>query len=202
MDDYSIGEDLMGEDLMGEDDYSIGEEDDVVGAITRSGAVRRIRIPAPGRGMNVMRVPAKPNWRRGAVAPGVWGPRENRELLPITPEQNGGQFTSAVPFIRFRARPQRPFLPRRLITTIFRSAGAGAATVEGVGIIIGTQVNLVEISNFDLSIFAGNNFGVGLKLIPCGPGIDVQIPAQLAGAALPPGESITVSMAFIGSSIT
>ncbi len=201
MDEYSIGDEdySIGEDLMGDDD-------EVIGSILRSGAVvprKKIMTPKMARLQlgRMMQLPAKPDWREGQVAPGVWGPREGRELLPLSPESANGVFDPTNPSIRYRARPQRPFQPRRLIANVRRSAGAVGVQVRCGGIIIGTQVQMVEIADFDLEIFAGGNFGVGLKLTSCGPGIDVQLNCNVS-PVVPAGETVAVSLAFIGSSIT
>jgi len=191
----------MDEELIGDGegigDHEIGYDDDeVIGAIARRMGGRRFRIPAPGG--RLARLPPTPAWRRGMVAPGVHLPREAREMLPLTPSANNGVFDSATPSINFVGRPQKPFRASRFIATVRRSAGAGAVIIRAATIIVGTDNNLVQIANFDVEFFAGNNFGVGLKMTPAQPGIEISVPCSVS-VAVPPGESVSVNLAMIGA---
>lgn len=195
MNEYVLGDD---DHTIGDDDHTIGEDDiaDIVGAVM---ARRRARIPQPRRAL--LALPPKPAWRKGEVAPGVYGPRDARELLPMTPLANNGIFDNANSNIRFVANPQKPFQPTRVIVSVRRSAGASGVIIKGAGLIVGTDPNLVEIADFDIEVFAGTNFGVGVKMRPAGPGIQIAIPC-FASPNVAVGESVAVSISIIGQSIT
>lgn len=175
------GEDMMGEDMMG--------DDEMIGLALRRGQRRRVMALGP-----------KPPWRRGIITPGVNAPRDAREMLPLTPDRNNGLFDSTNGGINFVGRPQRPFQPLRLIANIRRSAGANGVAIRAATIIVGTDNNLVQISDFDLDTFAPTAVGVGLKLQQAVPGIEVRIPVQ-ATPAVPVGESVACNLIFIGRSI-
>lgn len=182
-----LGIDTMGDDLDGDDLDGI----DTVGALRRR--MRRRRR------MGIM---PKPRWRRGQLAPGVQAPREGLEPLPLVPDLGGGVFTAALTSITFRARPQRPFRAERLLASVRRN-GASAAPLAAVttGIFIGTQLQQLQIGNYDLEFFTPTAFGVRLDMQPAEPGIDIGIGTALSGGALAGADTIAVNLLFLGRSI-
>lgn len=188
MDDYEIvGEELMGEDVMGDDDF------DVVGAAPRR---RVIRSPALAR---AMRLPPKPGWRR-QLAPGVPSPAQGLEPLPLTPTLNGGVFDALNPQIDFNARPQAPFRAERLLASVRRSAGAGGIIIQCQALFIGRELQQVESGPFDIEFFAPTAFGVRLNLCQAEPGILIRLILN-ANPVVPPGETLAVSLMFLGRTI-
>jgi hypothetical protein len=180
---------------MGYDDDEIGEMlyGSEVGAARRPGLTGRMM-----RG-NAVRLPPKPAWRQD-IAPGVGMPGVGLEPLPLAPSVNGGVFDAVFGNINFEARPQRPFRPERLIASIRRSAGAAAIAVRCSTILIGTQVGQVEVNDMDLDIFAPTSFDTRLNLPSATPGMLIRIPSFVL-PAVPAGETIAVSLTFLGRTI-
>lgn len=197
-------DDILGDDyVLGDDDHTIGEDDaEIIGAMLR----RRRRIPpiragVASQGRALLALPPKAVWRRGQVAPGVYGPRDARELLPLSPSSNNGVFDAANTNIRFFAHPQKPFQPTRVVVSVRRSAGASGVIIRCSGLVVGTDPNLVEVSDFDIEVFSGQNFGVGLKMKPAQPGIQIAM-SCFAVPAVPAGETVAVNISMLGQSIT
>ena len=180
--------DVLGDDLMeGEDDGDV--EGDVLGAARRP----------------LLRLPAKPKWRRGTLAPGIHRPREGLELLTLTPDSNGGVFdTSNIgAIIRHSAKPQRPFRAERLVAFVTRIADAGvfpAGFVLSNGIFVGTNLQQLTLGEFNVETFGPTAFGVRMALTPAAPGIDITVAVRLTAA--PVGDqAVQVSMQFLGRSL-
>ncbi len=120
-----LGE-MLGIDTMGDDDL---DGMDTVGMSRRARkalALRRRR--AHHRGFHLM---AKPNWRMGQIAPGVQAPREGLEPLPLVADNGTGTFVAGTSTLNFRARPQRPFRPERLLAQVFRTGASAAVDRPG-----------------------------------------------------------------------
>jgi hypothetical protein len=169
------------------------------------GAAPAVRLPTRalgpvGRPAGMLRLPPKPPWRMGEVAPGVWGPQEGEEILPLTPASNSGVLTSAFGTINYIAEPQRPFKGERLIVNIRRSAGATAVRALAAQFAVGTQPQQVELGNFDLESFLPNSVGIRMSLTPAQPGMKIQI-LVVASPAVPVGETVAVSIDIIGKSL-
>jgi hypothetical protein len=130
-------------------------------------------------------------------------PGEQREPLPLTPLANNGVFNSANTSINFEARPQRPFRGSRLIATVTRSGVSvqGIQPVISGGILVGTQVQQVELGDLPLDIFAPNAVGVGIRMAPSQPGITIRAPVSLRGGSPAGTDFIAVGLTLIGSSI-
>lgn len=154
-----------------------------------------------GRAGGMLRVPARPSWRN-AIAPGVAYPGQGLEPLPLTNPAGAAQFTSVVTTFNMEARPQRPFRAERLLASV-RRVGATAAglTVLCTGIFIGTQLQSLELGNFDIEFFGPTAFGVRLNLVSATPGMLVRLPLIIAGGALVAPDVINVSLMFLGRSI-
>lgn len=179
----TMGEEVLGDELDGED----LDGDSTVGA-----ARRRI-----ARGM--LRLPARPAWRK-QIAPGVSQPGQGLEPLPLTGTLNGGVFDPATPAIDFQARPQAPFRAERLLCTVRRSAGALGVIISCQALFIGRELQQVESGPFDIEFFAPNAFGVRLNLVQATPGILIRLICN-ANPVVPAGETVAVSMMFLGHTI-
>lgn len=150
----------------------------------------------------LLRLPPKPEWRQGEIAPGLMGPSEGHEPLPLVPNLQNGTFTATgVPIITFQARPQRPFHPQRLLAQVLRS-GTSAAGLAAVcsGIFIGTALNQLQLGAFNIEFFGQTAFDVKLAMTPCGAGIDVNFPINLTGA-LTSTDTINVQLLLLGQTL-
>lgn len=186
---------ILGDDfeVVGDDDEVMGEE---YGEEVGQGLRGRMKL-AQRRPM--LRLPPKPGWRR-QIAPGVAMPGQGLEPLPLTPNLNNGVFDAANQAIEFTGRPQAPFRAERLLASVRRSAGAPGVLIFAQTIIIGRQVQTVEVGQFDVEFFAANAFGVRLNLVQADPGILIRIPCT-AVPAVPVGETVAVSLLFLGRTI-
>lgn len=189
VDGEELGDDMLGySDVMG--------YDELIGAARNR---RRGRRPAPQAARRALPMPPKPAWRN-AIAPGVAPPGEGLEPMSLAPQAGGGVFTNVLTTIDFIARPQRPFLPERLIVTTGRSSGLSNAVKLLGRIYIGTDLAQLQLAELDLEVFAPNAFGVRLKLPQATPGMDVQITGRVS-ATPAVGESLTAAIMFLGRSI-
>lgn len=187
-----MANEMMG-DLMGDEGFDmVGEEEDM-------GAGLRLARPQ-GRG-RTLQLPPRPSWRP-QLAPGVPLPGETMEPLPLAPQSNNGVFGAGVNQITFSARPQRPFRGERVVSTIARTGATATGTpVFAGGIIVGTQVQSVEIGNLPLEIFAPGAFGVRLSLASAEPGVLISGNVQILGTALAGADTIAVTATILGRSI-
>lgn len=180
----TMGEEVLGDDLEG---------DELDGEST-VGAARRLRA----RG-GMLRLPPRPQWRR-QIAPGVSMPGQGLEPLPLTPTLNAGIFDPANPAIDFQARPQAPFRAERLLATVRRSAGAAGVIIQCQALFIGRELQQVESGPFDIEFFSPNAFGVRLNLVQATPGILIRLILN-ANPVVPVGETVAVSMMFLGHTV-
>lgn len=190
---YQTMGDVYGyEDVDGDDDATDGEEYVTVGR------ARKRRKRKPG---TMIQIPPRPQWRR-QIAPGVPMPGQGLQPLPLRPNLNAGVFTSAVPAIQFTARPQAPFHPERLLASVRRTGALAAGTIiEGQNIFVGRDLQLVELGPFDVEFFSPTAFGVRLQLDAAQPGVLISIDCSTLGPALGVGDSLAVSLMFLGRSI-
>lgn len=187
----NIGYVMGDEELVGDDDmvgYVMGDED-VVGARGRAGAL--------------VRLPPRPAWRRGQVAPGVAAPREY--LLPMPMQTADGStvatFDATVSDVTMIAEPQKPYRGERLVAIVARTAGAVGQIIVASGIFVGTDPQQTAFGATPIDVFAPTAFGVRMVLDASQPGIKVRVPMRVEGAAIPAGESITVSLVWFGRAI-
>lgn len=184
--------DVLGDELDGELDGDL-DGDDVVGARRR----RRRRA---------MQLMAKPGWRQGQMAPGIYAPQQGLELLTMTPNLNNGVFdTSNIgAVIQFTARPQRPYRAERLIAFVNRTPDAGGVIPPGFvlanGIFVGTKLQQLTRGDFNVEIFGPTAFGVRMSLEQAEPGIDITIDVRLSVAPTTT-QTVGVSLQFLGRSL-
>jgi hypothetical protein len=192
-----LGMDVLGDDLEGDDEV-------IVGAIAVNPRTGRRRIIKPNRAArraqparNAMALPAKPNWRKNQVAPGVQAPSEGMVPLPLvgTPSMT---FSATVPNITFRGQVQEPFRPERLLCSVVRT-GASAATPRVMGqLFVGTKLQQAQIAAFDIELVGtANAFGVRLTCQQVEPGVFVDLQCTLT-AALAGADTVLVSPLFLG----
>lgn len=197
-----LGADVLGE-LEGELDGDLeGDGEVIVGAIAvnpRTGRRRLVKPAAAGRG-NMMRLPPKPNWRKGEVAPGVHAPGEGYIPCPLIGIPNS-TFAVATPTITFQGQVQEPFQPMRLLTSVVRT-GPSAATPRILGqLFVGTKLQQAQIASFDIELVGtANAFDVVLTCQPVNPGVFINLQCTLSGA-LAGADTIFVSTMFLGKAI-
>ncbi len=202
MADYLMGDDLLGEDF---DDVEGVEDGEEVGAVlARAKPIGVSRLPKKGFfAGRKLQLPPRPAWR-SQLSPGVPMPGETMEPLPLTPSLNNGVFAAGGPQgMVFTARPQRPFRGERVISTVAKTPGAsGVVPVISGGIIVGTQIQSVEIGNLPLEIFAPGAFGVRLNLASADPGVLISARVELL-TAIPAGggDTVACTLTILGRSI-
>ncbi len=185
MDDEIYGEEVLGDDVLGyEDEMTVG----------------RLKLPRKGGALGrLIRLPQRPGWRGLSVAPGVAMPSQGLEQLPLIPSANNGIFTNVVTAIEFAGRPQAPFRAERLLVRVARTGAAGII-IFGQGIFVGRMLQQVQRGNFDIEFYGPTAFGVRLNLAQATPGMDIAIPC-VPSAAIGAGDSVAVSMVFLGRTI-
>jgi len=181
--------DTMGYDVLGEE--MDGDDFAVVGAGV---------MPMVSRGGRAMlALPKKPKWRMNQVVPGVYGPQEGLQPLPLVPNLNNGVFTSVVQNIEFSQRPQKPFRGERLLVQVGRSALA-TSLVLTQGIFVGTQLQQAALGPQSIEFYTKDAFGVRLALQACSAALNITMQCFLQ-VALPVGESIAVNITLLGRSL-
>jgi hypothetical protein len=154
------------------------------------------------RPRHVMALPPKPAWRNSQIVPGVNAPSEGKEPLPLVPDVQSGTFTATgSPIINFKARPQRPFHPQRLLAQVLRT-GSSASGLAAVcqGIFVGTALQQLQLGGFNVEFFGATAFDVMLSMTPCEAGIDVVLPMNLTGA-LTSTDTINVQLLILGQTL-
>jgi hypothetical protein len=178
--------DTMGDDVLGDED--VEGDFSVVGASVMRG----------GRAM--LALPRKPAWRRNMITPGVFGPQQGLQPLPLVASLNGGTFTAAFPAIEFAARPQKPFRPERLLASVTKTAGAGGVRIL-CNLFVGAGLQQAQRGLLDLELLGATNaFGVRLALQAATAALDIALPMTVS-IAVPAGESVFVSVMFLGRSL-
>ncbi len=179
--DYDTMGDVLGDDMLGDEDFQ---------------TVGRLALPMKRGAM--LRLPAKPAWRR-QLAPGVPMPGQGLQPLPLTPSANNGVLTSAVTLINFDAAPQRPFRAERLLVSVART-GAAAVRALCTGIFVGSVLQQAELGNFDIEFFGPTAFGVRLTFATATPGVRIRFPV-IPSAAIAVGDAVTIQMLLLGRTV-
>lgn len=191
--------------VMGEDGnaYVMGQD----GAWHCVGAMAPIRIgpqsagarpgsvvmPQP-QGGALLHLPPKPPWRQGEVAPGVWGPAQRKQIMPLTP----GHLDEDVNYATMEARPQLPFQGIRLVCSVQRSTGVTAIVLGQL--FVGTLPQMVELGEFDVENFTKDAFDMDLEMTPAQPGTLVRLVVRTV-SGLGTGEEIFVTAQINGKSL-
>lgn len=140
-----------------------------------------------------------PGWFQSAL--GVSPPMELLNELPLTPNLNGGVFTSAVTAIQFTARPQRPFRSERPVASVART-GTSAANllVLNQPFFVGVIPQAVEIGQGDIETYTKDAFGVRLAMTDAAQGTLISVTCTLSGA-LAGTDSIIVTIKLLGRAL-
>lgn len=153
-------------------------------------------------------LPPTPDWRRRDVAPGVPGPDEGLEPLPLRPDSLDGTWDAAhsTATITFLGRVQRPFRAERLLVRVGRFpdyvAGIPQQGVRTDTLFFGTTLGQAQRGDVDLELLgASNAFGVRMRQVPVAPGVDIEIPVRLFGPVLVGDQSINLSIIWMGRTI-
>ena len=151
---------------------------------------------------HLLALPPKPDWRMGRITPGVMGPSEGKVPLPLTPDGGTGTFTAtSATVINFRARPQQPFHPQRLLAQVLRSgASAAGLAAQCSGAFVGVGLQQASLGSFNIEFFGSTAFDVLLNMQPAEAGIDVTFPINLTGT--PTGtDFVNVQLLVLGANL-
>lgn len=139
-----------------------------------------------------------PAWFQGASR--VPGSSDQAQLM--SPLGLGvGTLTTAVNVVTLTAQPQRPFRGERLLVGLARSSGASVVPVRITEFKIGENSQLVGAGALPADAFDPQAFGVRLAMSPSAPGIQIVLRLETDVAAVPAGESISVTGAIIGRAV-
>ena len=177
---------------------TVGEEDDVVGALMK----KMLRMPAV-RARNVVAA-SLPRWAAHLTGQGVSRPAEEMDTLPFT----STALTLRDPTGSATALPQRPFRGERIIAvaTLLDTAAPGVFTNASDFVTISPAifVGAVQVGasqgDVPLSAFAANAFGVRLAFPPAGQGTRIFIP-YVSQVPLAATQTIAVSITVIGRAV-
>jgi hypothetical protein len=175
-------------DLLGEEGLDGEEVADILGAVKA----------ARGRG-RMLRLPAKPSWRSGQLAPGVMTPQEGLVPLPMTAQAGSpvGTFTATLPSITFLGRLQKPYRAERLLVSSVRTGATSTGRLLGQ-IFVGTDLQQAQINGFDLELIGpATAFGTRLTLLQAPPGVEINVAVTLSSGLTAP-DTIFASMLFLG----
>lgn len=176
-----IGDDIMG-DIMGDDD-----DDEVVGLVTRTGAVlapgsaRRGGMPGPRGGSRMIKANNRPQWR-DQLAPGVIQADEG--MIPLVLQAQAGSpagtFSATLTQIEFRGTLQKPYRAERLLASTVRVGTTSVGRLLALPF-IGTDLMLADINAFDVELVgAANSFGTRLTMKAAEPGVLIRFLVNLS----------------------
>ena len=187
--------------VMGHDDvdgYVMGEDVDGMAVVGRHHRRRHTAV----------HLPPAPDWRHRAAAPGVPLPGEGLEPLPLQPQTSNGTWAVANTGERivFTGRVQRPFRAERLLVGVGRFTDAVAGVPQNRivtdTLFFGTTLGQLQRGNIDIELLgAPTAFGVRMQQVDVAPGVDIEMPVQLLGAALTGTQAIVVTIIWMGRSI-
>jgi hypothetical protein len=197
--DGDLDGDVMG-DVMGDLEGDLdGDSEVIVGAIAVNPRTGRRRIVKPSRsaGRNMVALPAKPNWRKNQIAPGVQAPSEGMVPLPLVGIPSAA-FTASITQITFRGQVQEPFRPERLLCSVTRTGTSATAPRVMGQLFVGTKLQQAQIAAFDIELVGtANAFGVRLTCQQVEPGVFVDLQCYLS-SAVTGSDTILVSPMFLG----
>lgn len=181
-------------DLAGLVGPEFGAEDDDLEFGAR--ARRRARRAMPMLSNRAQRVRAAEARTMPAV-PGV--PAMDAAVLPLGFPLYTFNATSGTALTQ-TVNPQSPFRGRRFVISIGRNGASATGLITVASVRIGTREIIVSDGPVPADAFAPNAYDTDLLLPPVQPGSVIRV--QLLASSAPTGtDSITVSVALIGSSI-
>ena len=174
---------IVGYDLEGAPIYST----DVVGAAHRRGGHRMTRLPP------------RPEWRGGQLAPGVIQPDEGMVPLTLTGQAGSppGQFAAGLQVITFQGQLQKPYRAERLLCSTVRTGASAVGRLLTV-LYVGTDLQQAEITGWDAELIGqANAFGTRLTCKAAEPGVFIRAVVTLS-SALTGTDTIFANLTFMG----
>jgi hypothetical protein len=173
--------DIQGEDVLGELDGALdgeldGELDgDVVGIVRRNPRTGRSTMIRARSGGSRIQLPAKPNWRKRGMGPGVNMPSDDRLIVPLTAQVNGGVFSATVNNIIYVGRPQKPFRGERLLVKVVRTGTSAVGALLGQ-LFAGSDLQQGALGRFDIEgLGQSTAFDTGINMTPVEPGVEISL---------------------------
>lgn len=179
---FEVVGDVLG-DVLGDMDGDVDGE--VIGAVTSKG--------------KLLRLPPKPGWRSGQLAPGVMSPQEGLIPLPMTAQAGSppGTFVATLSAITFQGQLQKPFRGERVLVSVVRT-GATAVGRLLTQIFVGTDLQQAEVTGFDIELIGvATAFGTRLTLMQAPPGVLIRMLITLSAGLTAP-DTIFASMLVLG----
>ncbi len=138
-----------------------------------------------------------PDWRNGAVAPGVQAAQEGMVPLPLAPSNGTGIYAAGTTPITFTGQLQKPYRAERLLTNVVRNGATANGAVLGQ-IYVGADLQQADITPIALEAIGNpSSFGTRLTLMQAPPGVLIRILSSLQSA--PTGsDTVSVSLMFTG----
>lgn len=192
----SVMGDLMGE-LDGEMDGDL-DGDDVVGVIKRNPRTGRAQIVKAGPNISL---PAKPAWRKRALAPGVSMPGDQRLIVPCQPQVANGLFNATTPAINYVGEPQKPFRGDRILVSVVRT-GASATGRLMAQLFAGVDLQQGSLGQFDIELLGqAGAFQVAIAMTPVDPGVKITFQIVLDTGLTAPDTIRMSSITLLGDRI-
>jgi hypothetical protein len=140
----------------------------------------------------------KPGWRKRALTNGVQAAQEGMVPLALTPQTNGGTFTSAISAIEWIGRMQKPYRAERMLVTVAR-VGASATAPRLLGqIFVGVDLQMATRQAIDIEVFGNPTaFGTRMTLFEAAPGVELAVPVVLSTNLTAP-DTIFATVQFSG----
>jgi len=182
MDNDVVGYDLNGNEIT---------EDMVRGDLMGVGRAPQHRLA---------RIPNRPQWRSGQLAPGVQQPAEGRVPLTLSGQSNSGLFSAAFPVITFSGQLQKPFRAERLLTSVVRTGASAVGRLLTV-LYVGTDLQQAEITGWDAELVGlANATDTGMQCIAAEPGVLIRAVITLS-QVLTGTDTIFANLTFMGKII-
>lgn len=172
----------------------VGDEDDdgmdgaVLGSVMGQGGRRRL-----------YRLPPRPSWRAGELAPGVQHPDEGMVPLAMVPQAGSppGTFTATLPSITWQGQLQKPYRAERILATTVRTGTSAVGRCLGQ-IFVGVDFQGAVVAGFDLELLgAPTAFGTRMTLLQAPPGVLIQVLTTLS-IGLTSTDTIYLFLGFLG----
>ena len=156
-------------------------------------------VMGAGRG-RMMRIPPKPGWRHGQLAPGVIQPDEGMVPLPMSAQAGAppGTFLSTLNQITFQGQLQKPFRGERLLVSVVRT-GTDATGRLLTQLFVGTDLQGAEIFGWDAELLGiPGAFGTRMTMKQAEPGVLIRFIVTLSNAMTLTTSSIFASFTVMG----
>lgn len=179
MGSYDINGDVMG-DMDGDDVQIVGVKRG------RDGKRRMIALPA------------KPNWRKGQLAPGVQTPGEVYWPLSLQASNGSGVFSATAQSLVFTGQLQKPFRGRRLLVSTVRT-GASAVGRLVSQLFVGTDLQGAELGGWDAELLGqATAIDTSMTMMQADPGVLIRLQVTLS-SALAGADTIFANITILGN---